>query len=79
MTLDVQETLVEIFNTEGFIASELFEELASEMLMTFHGYTEDVLNDMSIYDLLEKVGEIFMMVLEEDVNMRVNLVGYINN
>ena len=40
--------------------------------------TEDDLNDMSVYDLQEKVGEIFMMVLKEDNDMYVNLVGYIN-
>lgn len=78
MITDAQETLIEILNTDGIIASELFEELASEMLMTHHGYTEDDLNDMSVYDLQEKVGEIFMMVLKEDNDMYVNLVGYIN-
>ena len=79
MTEDAQETLIDTLTANGFIDSESFEELAAEMLKTNHNYSEESLNDMSVYDLIDAVGDIFMMRLEEDADMNVCVVEYINN
>ena len=79
MTEDAQETLYDTLTANGFIGSESFEELAAEMLKTNHNYSEESLDDMSVYDLIDAVGDIFMMKLEEDADMNVCVVEYINN
>ena len=54
-----------VFDTDGFMDWDEFEVLTRRALQD-EGFTDDDLNNMSIFDTMERIGELIEMDLEDD-------------
>jgi hypothetical protein len=74
---DAYDKLLDMLQTDGVVECMLFEQLADVMLKELYNYEQSDLENMSVYDVQERVGDIFSMVLEEGEDGNVHLIEYI--
>ena len=75
---EAYDKLLDMLQTDGVVECMLFEQLADVMLKELYNYEQSDLENMSVYDVQERVGDIFSMVLEEGEDGNVHLIEYIN-
>jgi hypothetical protein len=74
---DAYDKLLDMLQTDGVVECMLFEQLADVMLKELYNYEQSDLENMSVYDVQERVGDIFSMILEEGEDGNVHLIEYI--